>query len=124
MRLMSKVAVVAFALGAVAMVHAADEPTTKPAKEKEAKMMHGPRLVQPYSKMTTLTPDEKEKIAAIHKKAVDDQKAIADKEEADIEAMLTDAQKAELEQIKDDAKAKTKGKEADHKAKATTEPAK
>lgn len=104
----------------VALVHA-DEPTTKPTKDKK-EMTHGPRLVQPYSKMTTLTPDEKEKIAAIHKKAVDDAKVIEDKEASDIDALLTAPQKAELEQIKDEAKVKNKTKEADKKAHPATEP--
>jgi len=119
MQLTSKFAVIALALGTVAIVHAADEPTTKPARP-----MHGPRLVQPYSKMTTLTPEQKEKIAAIHRKSVEDQHAIAEKEDAEIAALLNDAQKAELEQVKDEARTKTKGREADRKAHATTEPAK
>ena len=96
----------------------ADEPTTKPAKES-----HGPRLIKPYAEMKTLTADEKEKIADIHKKAREAISSIEEKEQDDIKALLTAEQKAELETLQDSKKVKSKGKAADKKAKATTEPA-
>ena len=118
MRLMSQlVAAAVLTAGAVALVQA-EEATTKPAKKE----MHGPRLVQPYSKMTTLTPDEKEKIFAIHEKFKADMKALEMKEDADVAALLTEPQKAELEQIKHEAKVKGKTKDAEKKAAPTTAP--
>ena len=64
-------------------------PTTKPARK-------GPRLVQPWSKMESLTDEQKVKIAEIHKKAVADKKQIEEREREDIMALLNDEQKSEV----------------------------
>ena len=81
MRSMGKFSVGALILACTSVaVVLAEEPTTKPARE-----VHGPRLIKPYSDMKTLTPDEKEKIAEIHKKVREEETAIEDKEEEDIE---------------------------------------
>lgn len=79
------------------------DPTTQPSKD--AKPAHWG--FDPYNKLTTLTADQKSKITEIHHKALADRKAIDDKEEADIMALLTPDQKAELEKIAADRKAKS-----------------
>jgi Spy/CpxP family protein refolding chaperone len=78
------------------------EPTTQPSKE--AKPAHWG--FDPYNKLTTLTAEQKSKITEIHHKALADKKAIEDKEEADIMALLTPDQKADLEKLNADKKAK------------------
>jgi Spy/CpxP family protein refolding chaperone len=78
------------------------QPATQPTKE--AKPAHWG--FDPYNKLTTLTADQKTKITEIHHKALADKKAIEDKEEADIMALLTPEQKADLEKMNADKKAK------------------
>jgi Spy/CpxP family protein refolding chaperone len=97
------------------------EDAAKPAAEvapveKPKKMM---RLTKPWADLTSLTDEQKQKIAAIHKEVIDQIKAIQEKEKADITALLTDEQKAELTRLEEEAAAKKKmAKEA------TTKPAK
>ena len=57
------------------------------------------RLTQPWTKMSSLSDEQKEKIRAIHTKANDDVKAIHEKERADIVALLSDDQKNELKSL-------------------------
>src|SRR3954468_20042474 len=94
------VAVVALAL----VVHAA-EPTTKPSAA-------GGRLFAPYSKMTSLTDEQRTKIREIHRKALADIREIERKQSEEIGALLNDAQKKELRELesKDAAAKKTTGK--------------
>ena len=103
-------------LAGALIVRAADTPTTEPAKHT------GIRLEQPYSKIPDLTDDEKSKIEAIHKKALEDTRAIREKEEEDIRTILTDDQKAELDKINAEKKEKAAEKAKEKKA-AATEPA-
>jgi Spy/CpxP family protein refolding chaperone len=91
-----------FAGSAVAQ-DAEKTPTTKPAKP-----MKGPRLVQPWSKMESLTDEQKIQIADLHKKAVAEKKKIDEQEEADIKALLTDEQKVELQKLLEDTAVKRK----------------
>jgi Spy/CpxP family protein refolding chaperone len=87
-------------VGAGVFVHAQDAASDKPAKKG------GGRLTQPWSKISTLSDEQKTKIREIHAKAVADKKAIDDKERADILALLTDEQKTEAEKLMADQKKK------------------
>jgi hypothetical protein len=88
---------------------------TKDAKEaKETKK--AVKLVQPWNKLTTLSEDQKDKINAIHQKALAETNAIKKREKTEIEALLTDEQKSELREIaaqekKADAEKKTPKKD-------------
>lgn len=79
---------IVLSMGLVAFAFGADAPTTKPASSI--------KLVKPWSSVTSLTDDQRQKIHDIHEKANDDRKEIDSKEKADIMAVLTDEQKAEL----------------------------
>lgn len=57
------------------------------------------RLVQPWSKMKTLSDDQREQIYYIHRKSLDKIKEIKAQEQKDILALLSDDQKLELVQI-------------------------
>ena len=103
-------------LGGSLIVRAGDAPTTEPSKHT------GIRLEQPYSKISDLTDDEKAKIEEIHKKALAELKAIRDKEDEDIRAVLTDDQKTELDKILAEKRDKAAEKAKEKKA-AATEPA-
>jgi Spy/CpxP family protein refolding chaperone len=103
------------------IVRGDDEPTTKPARHATSRPA-GIRVDQPYSKLTDLTDDEKSKISEIHKKALADLKAIRDKEDEDIRAVLTDDQKAQLDKLEAERREKMEEKNKSKKA-AATEPA-
>ena len=91
-----------------------EEPTTKPTKvaKGDAKAI---KLVQPWSKLTDLSDEQKTQINDVHQKALAQIKAIHDKEEADIMALLNDQQKTELKKLSDEEKAQEKAKRADKK---------
>lgn len=90
------------ALGLTAVsLRAEDAPAETPAKP--VKVAKTPRLFGVWAKMGSLTPEQKQQIGAIHKQALADKKAIEEKEQADIMALLTPEQKAEVEKITDDA---------------------
>ena len=75
-------------------------PTTKPA---------GGHLFAPYSKMNTLSDDQREQIETIHRKALADVKEIEAKETTDIIALLSDDQEeGELREIEDKTSADRK----------------
>jgi Spy/CpxP family protein refolding chaperone len=102
------------------IVRADDTPTTEPAKHV------GIKLEKPYSEMTDLTDDEKSKILEIHHKALADMKAIKDKEDVDVRAVLTDDQKAELDKVVAETRQKREEKQAERMKKkdgAATQPA-
>jgi hypothetical protein len=79
---------------------AASTSTEKPAK-KSAK---APRLTKPWSDLSSLSDDQKMKIADIHKKSLDEKKVIEQKEHDAIMALLNDDQKAEAEKLAASAK--------------------
>ena len=81
-------------LAAVVFVRAA-EPGA--GEKKRA----GGRLTQPWSKLSSLSDEQKSQIRAIHAKAVADKKAIDEKEREDIMALLTDEQKSEAQKLLD-----------------------
>ncbi|HEX3355791.1 MAG TPA: hypothetical protein VHS31_02325 [Tepidisphaeraceae bacterium] len=72
------------------------------------------RLFAPYSKMTSLSDDQKEQIEVIHRKVLAQEKEIEAKEKEDILALLSDDQKKEIHDIEDktssDRKAKASSK--------------
>jgi Spy/CpxP family protein refolding chaperone len=96
LRMVVGVCIVMLSLAAtVVFVRAAE-----PGEKKQA----GGRLTQPWSKISSLSDDQKSQIRAIHAKAVADKKAIDEKERADIMALLTDEQKAEAQKLLDEQK--------------------
>jgi hypothetical protein len=54
------------------------------------------RLVLPWSKIKTLSDEQREKIYHIHRRALDDMKEIKAREKKEILALLTAAQKLEI----------------------------
>jgi hypothetical protein len=98
-RVKSLLPTIALVLLVTLVVNAQDKP--KPIK-----------LVQPWSKLTTLNDDQKTKLNDIHQKALAEIKAIRDKEETDCMAVLTDAQKSELKKLEEQEKADAKEKRA------------
>src|SRR5688572_9947356 len=75
------------------------EETDKPKKPAAAA-----KVVQPWSKIASLTDDQKAKIKEIRQKANEEVKVIRDKENADIMAVLTDEQKEELKTLQEKEK--------------------
>ena len=73
------------------------------------------RLTKPWKDMSSLTEEQKKQIAEIHRKSVQDQKVIEEREKADIMALLNDQQKSELKAMQDK-------ETADRKAKAGSKP--
>jgi hypothetical protein len=98
-RVKSLLPTIALVLLVTLVVNAQDKP--KPIK-----------LVQPWSKLTTLNDDQRTKLNDIHQKALAEIKAIRDKEETDCMAVLTDAQKSELKKLEEQEKAEAKEKRA------------
>ena len=85
---------VMFMFAAVVFVRAA-EPGDKPKKQGMG------RLTQPWSKISSLSDEQKTKIREIHGKAVAEINAIRERENADIMALLTEEQKAEAQKLMD-----------------------
>ena len=90
-------------------------PAGQPAAGKKDSRADGAdarpvKLTKPWKDMSSLTEDQKQKINAIHRKAVEEVKAIEQREKSDIMALLSDQQKAELTsmQEKESAEKKTK----------------
>jgi hypothetical protein len=73
--------------------------TSRPSNRTNAS-----RLTQPWSKMTTLTNEQINQIADIHRKSLAEIKAIEAKERSDIVALLTDEQKIELNRVENPSK--------------------
>jgi FtsZ-interacting cell division protein ZipA len=101
-------------LCAVAWVRAAEEASDKPKKQPAA------RLTQPWSKIASLSDEQKTQIRAIHAKAVADKKAIEEKERQDILTLLNDEQKAEAQKLMDEQK-KPRSAAADKEGDPTNE---
>lgn len=72
-----------------------NSPTTAPASGKSV------RLTLPWKNLTSLSTEQKIKIAAIHKKSLEQQKAIKAAEKAEILSLLTQEQKLELIQMQE-----------------------
>lgn len=91
------------------IVPAADEsPTTQPAAEddKEAK------LTLPWKRLDSLTRDQRKLIQKIHLKALDDIRAIKQRERDEILGVLTDEQELEIQKFIELKNAKRRAKDA------------
>ena len=109
--------------GTAALLHAQAVPSDASSDKKPAvKATRVPRLTQPWSKMGSLTPEQKVKIGEIHKANLAEKKKLDEKEESDIMALLNDDQKAEVTKLKEDGgAAKRKGSDTPA-AEPTTKP--
>ena len=76
----------------------------------------GPRLVKPFSQMTTLDGEQRRTIARIHKDALKKIRDVREQEETDILAVLNDDQKAEYERLLEQDKMKRSKKADDAEA--------
>lgn len=91
----------ALVLGGSSVSRAEDKPAAsdKPAKkEGKAKAV---RLTKPWSSISSLTEDQKSKIAELHKKSIDEKKEVEKRENDAIMAVLTDEQKAEVKSMQE-----------------------
>lgn len=86
------------------------QPTTAPA-EKPRRI----RLVFPFNGLTTLSDEQKARLADIREKLREKIRALEAEAEAESLAVLTDPQKAELEQVKAAKEAENKAKQAARK---------
>jgi len=104
---------VLFTLPAIPIIAAesATRPATAPSVSK------GPRLTQPWSKLASLTEAQREQIARIHRKALEEEKAARQRETAAILELLSDGQKLELRQLQEKETVERKLKEAERRAK-------
>jgi Spy/CpxP family protein refolding chaperone len=101
---------------AMTSVRAEDKPAAaagadaKPAAAADAKPDKKPsgRLTMPWSKLTSLSDEQKTQIKAIHVKANEEIKAIQEKERADIFALLSDEQKSEVKSLEEKSMADKK----------------
>lgn len=118
----------ALSMGSAAVLHAQDVEATPPGDAPEtkkaiAKPVRTPRMFGVWAKMGSLTPEQKQQIGAIHRKALDDKKAIDAQEKTDILALLTPEQQAEVDQLEDTTAAARKRKPAAPPAPAPAPPA-
>jgi len=89
----------AVALFSGSMLVFADDTTPTTAPTAPPEHHHRTKLTKPWSELKDLTDDEKSKILEIHGKALEDMKAIRDKEKEDIMALLTEDQKKEVSDL-------------------------
>ena len=61
----------------------------------------GGRLTRPWRDIGSLSEDQKQQIAAIHRKAVQETNAIEEREKSEIMALLNEQQKSELKSIQE-----------------------
>jgi Spy/CpxP family protein refolding chaperone len=94
----------------VSMLVLAEEPTTKPAKVRQAKVS------QPWSKVTDLTDEQKKQLSDIHAEITDKINALKREEEERSNAVLTADQRAALTMTLDKERAERKIKDAEKKA--------
>lgn len=78
-------------------------------EDKPAKKL---RLFSPYSKMTSLSDEQRQQIADIRKVTLAEKRKLDVKEQEEIMALLSDEQKAEAEKIKSDEKVAKKKSDA------------
>jgi Spy/CpxP family protein refolding chaperone len=81
------------------LLSAADQPTTMPAAEPaDIKPPHAKKLVEPWSLIKTLTPEQVTQIETLHSDAEEQVKKIHKKESDDITALLTPDQVTEMKE--------------------------
>jgi Spy/CpxP family protein refolding chaperone len=93
---------------------AGEAQVAKAAKSGKARKARTVRLTKPW-KQLTLTDDQQMKIKEIHGKALDEIRAIKEREEADINALLTPEQKTQLATILEEEAASRKAKAGSRK---------
>jgi Spy/CpxP family protein refolding chaperone len=98
----------AFVAAGTYSIAIADDAAGKPKPEKKDKAPKAPKLTKPWSELSDLSDDQKSRISDIHKKAVDEMKAIQERERQDIMAVLTEEQKAKISQLEQEEAAKKK----------------
>ena len=91
----------------------ADPPKTPPPPAKSD--TKNVRIIKPFSELKDLSPDQTEKLREIHKKYLEQIKAIEAQQHQELMAVLTDDQKRELVDI--EAKDKIEKKVSKAKAK-------
>jgi Spy/CpxP family protein refolding chaperone len=96
-------------------------PATQPT---ETKPKRAQKLTEPWSLLKTLTPDQVTQIEKIHSDSHEQIDKIEAKEKDDITALLTPDQVTELKVDEAKQKSERKGRSAERKKEATTEPAK
>jgi len=69
------------------------------------------KVTLPWKKVESLTKDQKKQIDEIHEKALADIRAIRDREEADILAVLTEEQRLEVQRLQEERNAKRRERE-------------
>lgn len=97
------------------------EPVAQQQKDKKPREQAKPkqiRIIQPYSKLTTLTDEQRQQIADIHAKTLEQIKKLQEQEREQILQVLTEDQKAELQRIVEESEAARKAK-----SKKSVEPA-
>ena len=103
----------------VALWARADDKSKAPATPAEKPKTV--RLFKPWSDLTTLNDEQKDKIHDIHVKALADIKAINQKQHDDIVALLNDDQKKELQKVENANKAAGNKPKAPDQAAGTEE---
>jgi len=99
-------------------------PATQPATTRPVHLGRKKGLVQPWSEMKTLTPQQQDQIAKLHEDALAQTHKIEEKETDDIMALLTPEQQAEVADIKAKSKQTMKERMATRrKGTAATQPA-
>lgn len=105
--------------GSSSRVVGADEKSPDAAKpaavEKESKKAKSVRLTKPWKQISSLSDEQKTKIADLHKKALEEKKAVEQREHEAIMALLNDDQKAEVSAMmeKETSQRKMKTKKGD-----------
>lgn len=97
----------ALMIGLSSLAFAADEPKTdtKPEAKPDGKAT---RLIKPWSELKDLTPEQTEKLKVIHRKYLDEIKALEAKQAEELNGVLTGDQKKELAAIEAADKASKK----------------
>ena len=97
MKLRSMIAAALAGIVAIsATTYAADAPPPADKPAAKADDVKGVRLVKPYSDLKDLTADQTQKLKEIHKKYLDQIKALEAQQKEKMAAVLTDAQKREV----------------------------
>jgi Spy/CpxP family protein refolding chaperone len=112
---LGKCAVVGLGICALGISVALAAPSTRPSSpdaRDEGSQTTTIRLVAPWSRLSSLSDDQRHKIADIHRKALADIKAIQLKQEEDIKALLSEDQKKELRDLMDKEAADRKSRAA------------
>jgi hypothetical protein len=80
-------------------------------------------LTLPWSRMASLSPEQVQQIDAIHQKALDEMRAIREKRDADIIALLDEEQRAELETVHEQLREERRQRRVEREAERLAEDA-